>query len=47
MAVASLTYDAGLAVEETKSGFFVYDGAPSRFHEWEFRAGIRYQSAKR
>ena len=31
MAVASLTYDASLAVEETKSGFFVYDGAPSRF----------------
>ena len=46
MAVASLSYDASLAVEETKSGFFVYDGAPSRFHEWEFRAGIRYQSAK-
>ena len=46
MAVASLTYDASLAVEETKSGFFVYDGAPSRFHEWEFRAGIRYLSSK-
>jgi hypothetical protein len=46
MAVASLTYDASLAVEETKSGFFVYDGAPSRFHEWVFRAGIRFQSSE-
>ena len=46
MAVASLTYDSGHSVEETKNGFFVYDGSPARFHEWEFRAEIRFHSAK-
>ena len=31
---------------ETKGGVFVYDGAPTRFYEWEFRINIRMRAAK-
>ena len=31
---------------ETKSGIFIYDGAPSLFAEWAFRTRCRYLSCK-
>ena len=46
MALASLRYDAGKDVTETKAGFFIYDGNPQTFHEWEFRVGIRWESTE-
>ena len=46
MAVASLRYDATSNVDETRQGIFVYNGAATRFHEWEFRTRIRWSSSK-
>ena len=46
MAVASLRFDAHRDVEETKGGVFIFDGAPSRFHEWEFRTRWRKNATK-
>ena len=44
MAVASLRYDAMQNVEESKTGLFIFDGTPSRYHEWEFRSKVRWAS---
>jgi len=46
MAVASLRYDHGNKVEETKGGAFIFDGQASSFHEWSFRATLRWTSSK-
>ena len=46
MALASLRYDANSSVQETKSGVSVHDGNAARFHEWEFRTGMRWRSSK-
>ena len=35
-----------MAIEESKQGLFIYDGSADRFHEWEFRVGIRWQATK-
>ena len=47
MALHSLKYDSHYAVDETKAGVFIYDGTASRFHEWEFRVGSRWESTKK
>ena len=46
MALASLKYDAAAGVEETKGGLFIYSGDAGRFHDWEFRTSIRWESTK-
>ena len=46
MALASLRFDAGKHLAETRQGFVIYNGAPSRFHEWEFRTRIKYDAVK-
>ena len=30
----------------TKNGFYIYDGKPSGFHEWEFRTMSKYDGCK-
>ena len=46
MALASLRFDAGKHVNETRQGYVIYGGAPSRLHEWEFRTKIKYDAVK-
>ena len=46
MAIASLRYDANSHIQETKGGVFVYDGCPSRYHEWAFRTSMRFRASK-
>ena len=29
---------------ETRTGAFVYDGSPAKFHEWEFMTMVKWQS---
>ena len=42
MALASLRYSRrdNENVETDRTGVFIYDGTPSRFHEWEFRSKL-------
>ena len=43
MAIASLKYrPGGSAVEESKSGFVVFDGAPHEYHYWHFRTELKF-----
>ena len=45
-AVASVLYSRGPDKHEvTKSGSYIYDGAASTFHEWEFRTRLRVKAA--
>ena len=46
MALASLRWDQNRDVEETKGGMFIYNGRTDKFHEWEFRTGMRWESTK-
>ena len=46
MAIASLRFDANSSIQETKGGVFVYDGCPSRYHEWAFRTSMRFRASK-
>ena len=46
MALASLRYSEHSVVEENRSGVFIYDGSAAKFHEWEFRTGMRWSSTK-
>ena len=46
MSLASLCSDAGKHLAETRQGYVIYNGAPSRFHEWEFRTRIKYDAVK-
>ena len=32
--------------QETRNGAFVYDEAPGKFHEWEFRTMVKWQSSE-
>jgi len=45
MAASSLRYDGATMSHETRTGAFVYDGSPSKFHEWEFRMMVKWQSS--
>ena len=33
-------------VDETRQGMFIYDGAPSRYNEWEFRTMLKWEAVK-
>ena len=46
MALASLRYDSASKVEDTKSGFYIFNGDAQFFDEWHFRTGIRWMSSK-
>ena len=46
MAMNSLRHHAHGTVDETKGGLFIDNSEASRFHEWEFRVGIRWKSTK-
>ena len=46
MALSNLKYESGGAVQETRGGAFIYDGAANRFHEWEFRTRWRKNATK-
>lgn len=46
MALASLRWDQNRDVDETKAGVFIYNGTPDKFHEWEFRTEMRWESTK-
>ena len=47
MALQSLRFDAYSNVSETRGGVYIYDGAASRFHEWEFRTTVRKNATKK
>ena len=47
MAVLSLRYDPTATNEETKNGSFVFDGAASKFHQWEFSSTMKYAATKK
>ena len=32
--------------QETRNGAFVYDGTPGKFHEWESRTMVKWQSSE-
>ena len=32
--------------QETRNGAFVYDGTPGKFHGWEFRTMVKWQSSE-
>ena len=45
MSLATLRYEhVGKKAAESKQGAPIYDGLPSGFFEWEFRAMTRYHS---
>ena len=44
MALASLRFDNNREIEESRQGFVIYGGAPSRFHEWEFRTMLKFKA---
>ena len=46
MAGHSLRYDGATLTQETRNGTFIYDGTPSKFHEWEFRTMVKWQSSE-
>ena len=46
MAGHSLRYDGATMSHETRGGAFVYDGTPGKFHEWEFRTMVKWQSSE-
>ncbi len=45
MAASSLRYDGATMSHETRTGAFVYDGSPAKFHEWEFRTMVKWASS--
>ena len=45
MAASSLRYNGATMRHETRTGAFVYDGTPSKFHEWEFRTMVKLASS--
>ena len=47
MAVQSLSFDPSALFEETKPGSYVFDGSPSRFHQWEFYTKLKITSTKK
>ena len=46
MAGQSLKYDGATMSQETRNGAFIYDGTPGKFHEWEFRTMVKWQSSE-
>ena len=45
MAATALRYDGATMSHETRTGAFVYDGSPAKFHEWEFRTMVKWRSS--
>ena len=46
MAGIDLRYDASSLTQETRNGTFIYDGTAAKFHEWEFRTMVKWQSSE-
>ena len=46
MALASLKFEQSREMDETRQGYVIYNGAPSRFHEWEFRTMMKHMATQ-
>ena len=46
MALQALKYHHASSSEETKAGFYIYNGRPDLFGEWTFRTETRWNTTK-